>query len=665
MSGPVKSQAPPWPQISKSYGISGHISENLPEEAELILTREMTKYLMACGVFEDEVDLLHRENVIKQLESLYREWLTETCESMGLPENVTAKVGGKIFPFGSYHLGVHSKGTDIDALCVGPGFLDREVFFTSFFEKLKAQKEVKEIQVIKDAFVPVLKLTFDGIEIDLVFGLLPRKSIPDRLDLLNNTLLQGVDKCCARSLSGYRVTEEILQCVPNVDTFRLALRAIKLWAKRRNIYSNKLGFLGGVSWAIMVARICQLYPNATASTLVIKFFKVYSMWEWSVPIRLRVVEDCYYKLPFWDPRVNPSDCCHLMPIITPAYPQQNTSFNVSPFTFNIITEEIKRGHVIAEEIQQEKADWSKLFEMPEFYAKYKHYILLQASSAPDQQHLEWVGLVESKIRLLVGNLERKEHISLAHVNPRSITCPVKANDKWGLSTTWMIGLLFNTQSSKNVNIDLTFELSAFKDTFQSLATNSQIYEEGMTISTTYRRRENLCWAMPDGGHKQVFTKKPKPAVSSNMSATVPPAHTAPVSAGQPATKRKGWSDSEMPAKIFKADKESLPQATKRPLSPHLETTPKKFKGRDTPAPGIEGTCSAGSSKAVSLCKKPSPSVGSQSTKRPGTSESETRTKKVKLGLSPPVELSDLPAVPKNPATVVKCPIKFQLVSRRY
>lgn len=39
-----------------------------------------------------------------------------------------------------------------------------------------------------------------------------------------------------------------------------------------------LGFLGGVSWAILVARICQVYPNATASTLVNKFFKVYSMW---------------------------------------------------------------------------------------------------------------------------------------------------------------------------------------------------------------------------------------------------------------------------------------------------------------------------------------------------------------------------------------------------
>lgn len=132
-------------------------------------------------------------------------------------------------------------------------------------------------------------------------------------------------------------------------------------ASGRNIYSNMLGFLGGISLAILVARICQLYPNAAASTLVIKFFKVYSMWwvfiitvavspvkhqfkllcvffwmqkvccicilrdlqcqiaielfsivannpvfcfrEWSIPVRLRIVEDRHYNLPFWDPTV--------------------------------------------------------------------------------------------------------------------------------------------------------------------------------------------------------------------------------------------------------------------------------------------------------------------------------------------------------------------------
>uniref|UniRef100_A0A8C4HQH3 Poly(A) polymerase n=1 Tax=Dicentrarchus labrax TaxID=13489 RepID=A0A8C4HQH3_DICLA len=346
----------------KCYGITGPISEDLPEEADLIQTKELVQSLTSYDVFEDNLELRHREEVLKRLEALYKEWLKEVCVRMNVPEAVTAKVGGKIFPFGSYHLGVHSKGADIDALCVGPGFIERKDFFTSFFEKLKAQKEVKDLRAIEEAFVPVIKMSFDGIEIDLVFAKLAQRSVPDNIDLLNENLLTNIDKFCIRSLNGYRVTEEILRLVPNIYNFRLALRAIKMWAKRRNIYSNMLGFLGGV------------YPNATASTLVIKFFKVYSMWEWPIPIRLRRVDDLHLNLPFWDPRVRPRDRYHLMPIITPSYPQQNTSFNVSPSTIAVITEEIERGHAITEEIQQKKVDWSKLFETPDFVEKYKYVL---------------------------------------------------------------------------------------------------------------------------------------------------------------------------------------------------------------------------------------------------------------------------------------------------
>lgn len=76
-------------------------------------------------------------------------------------------------------------------------------------------------------------MNFDSIEIDMLFAQLHLKEIPDSMDLRDDVLLKNLDQKCVRSLNGCRVTDEILRLVPNIENFRLALRAIKLWAKSK------------------------------------------------------------------------------------------------------------------------------------------------------------------------------------------------------------------------------------------------------------------------------------------------------------------------------------------------------------------------------------------------------------------------------------------------
>lgn len=76
-----------------------------------------------------------------------KKFVHKVSVSRGLSESAAAAAGGKIFTFGSYRLGVHGPGSDIDTLCVVPKHVSREDFFDIFEGMLRETEGVTEVSV--------------------------------------------------------------------------------------------------------------------------------------------------------------------------------------------------------------------------------------------------------------------------------------------------------------------------------------------------------------------------------------------------------------------------------------------------------------------------------------------------------------------------------------
>eukprot|EP00960_Hanusia_phi_P066294 766364-Hanusia_phi.AAC.3 len=197
-------------------------------------------------------------------------------------------------------------------------------------------------------------------------------------------------------LNGPRVTYELLRRVPNIANFKVLLRAIKLWARRREIYSNivsalvfsrlkpdllfdKVGFPGGVAWGIMAAKVAQVYPNMCPSVLLEKFFSLYKEWNFADPIIVVPPDECQapsgterYVLA-WDPTRHHFSKRPLT-VITPTYPMANATFNITDSALNVIRSEIFRASNLTQGISRGENSYSELFAPATFFKLYGNYV---------------------------------------------------------------------------------------------------------------------------------------------------------------------------------------------------------------------------------------------------------------------------------------------------
>lgn len=92
-------------------------------------------------------ELLSREVVLGRVAALVKKFVRKVSLSRGLSEAAADAAGGRIFTFGSYRLGVHGPGSDIDTLCVVPKHVSRDDFFEVFEPMLREVEGVSEVSV--------------------------------------------------------------------------------------------------------------------------------------------------------------------------------------------------------------------------------------------------------------------------------------------------------------------------------------------------------------------------------------------------------------------------------------------------------------------------------------------------------------------------------------
>uniref|UniRef100_A0A7S3JTP7 polynucleotide adenylyltransferase n=2 Tax=Aureoumbra lagunensis TaxID=44058 RepID=A0A7S3JTP7_9STRA len=344
---------------------------------------------------------------------------------------------------------------------------------------------------VRDAYTPVIKLRCGETDVDLLFVSLDELRLPSPLNVLDDRLLRNLDQGAIRSLNGVRVAEMLLTLVPDVQIFRLALRAVKRWARAKGLYSNVLGLLGGVNCAILVTFVCQRYPNAAASVILARFFRIFDSWEWPNPVLIAppavppvfdtnknsTKDDdtpldggMHNRYVAWNPRINPRDRAHLAPIVTPAHPTMNSSYNIGEPQLRAIRDELKLGventrridrlandlFMTSQSIDNEESKinrlkdlWREFFGPSDFFHAHRHYVQIDVIAKDDDSLRRWFAWCESRLRGLVVALDTPGYVK---ARPHATPIEHKDSSQQRRIRSFFIGLSFEGHVQ---HIDLT------------------------------------------------------------------------------------------------------------------------------------------------------------------------------------------------------------------
>jgi poly(A) polymerase len=342
--------------------------------------------LVARGEWESEEGRRKRTSAVSRLEAV--------CTGLGL----------RLHPYGSYLLETGSAGSDVDAVAVGPSHLSREDFAQALIRALSGQQGFEGARFVADAAIPMVKLSLDGVHFDVSYASRPDGVEPCPLDELLERHGERLDIPGFRSVNGWADTHALLESVrregAGVERFRVILRAVRAWAKARGVYSHALGYLGGLSWAVMAAWTSMRAPrdaSGSDESLLAHFFETFAAWPWPQAVTL-TPETSRYR---------PNGRRDLMPVVAPALPPRNTARNVSRSTLQVLRDELSAARQVVQRARTEDtaAAWEALFAPADLSREHPSRLVVSIEATSPEARETAAGWVLGHLTALVYRLE--------------------------------------------------------------------------------------------------------------------------------------------------------------------------------------------------------------------------------------------------------------------
>ena len=113
-------------------------------------------------------------------------------------------------------------------------------------------------------------------------------------------------------------------------------------------------------------------------------------------------------LSVWNPKTNPRDRDHIMPIVTPCYPSMNSSYNVGQPQLRRLKQEFVLADQLIAGIEKGEREWDELFVGKGFFRQHMHFLKIDILAATEDSFRAWFGFCESRLRILVAAMESKD-----------------------------------------------------------------------------------------------------------------------------------------------------------------------------------------------------------------------------------------------------------------